>query len=55
MCIRDRTDTKSEMKKTDYKTEYIASKWSKKGSQAMNEDSWMRKEAILLRIAKLVA
>ena len=47
----DRTDTRSEMKKT----EYLPTKWGKKGSQLSVGDSWARKEAILIRIAKLVS
>jgi hypothetical protein len=37
------------------KTEYLPSKWTKKGSQVPVEDPWARKEAILMRIAKLVS
>ena len=38
------------------KTEYLPTKWTKKGSsQVPMEDPWARKEAILMRIAKLVA
>ena len=49
--FEDKTVTKSEMKAT----EYLPSKWHKKGpSQVSGNDPWAAKETILLRILKIL-